>query len=111
MNYIVILVKVYEDILTVRKELELEVVAWEKERTKRVAAMAQMNDVQRFGVIKFLTEKPMENLDDNVLYVSRKNVEWRNSIIKQGHEESAKLVKGLKDLIDTMQKDLKCIDI
>lgn len=70
-----------------------------------------MNDVQKFGVMKFLAEKPVDNLDDNVLYVSRKSVEWRNSIIKQGHEESIKLLKGLKELIDTMQKDLKCIDI
>ncbi|XP_059068331.1 uncharacterized protein LOC131858879 [Cryptomeria japonica] len=61
--------------------------------------------------MKFLAEKPMESLDDNVLYVSRKNVEWQNSIIKQSHEESRRLLKELVDLIDTMQKDLKCIDI
>lgn len=33
------------------------------------------------------------------------------SIIRQGHEESSELLKELKDMIDTMQKDLKCIDI
>lgn len=31
--------------------------------------------------------------------------------IKQGHQESTKLLKGLIDLIDIIQKDLKCIDI
>lgn len=67
--------------------------------------------MQKFGIMKFITEKPVENLDDNMLYVSRKNFEWRNSIIKHGHEESVKLLKGLKELIDKMQKDLKCIDI
>lgn len=70
-----------------------------------------MNDVQKYGVMKFLAEKPVENLDDNVLYMSKKNMEWRNSIIEQGHEESTKLLRGLIDLIDTIQKDLKCIDI
>lgn len=70
-----------------------------------------MNDVQKYGVMKFLIEKLVENLYDNVLYVSKKNVEWRNSIIKQGHEECTKLLKGLTDLINTMQKDLKWIDI
>ncbi|XP_059076654.1 uncharacterized protein LOC131875933 [Cryptomeria japonica] len=70
-----------------------------------------MNNVQKYGVMKFLAEKLVENLDENVLYVSKKNVEWCNSIIKQGHEESTKLLKGLTDLIDMMQKDLKCIDI
>lgn len=44
-------------------------------------------------------------------YVSKKNVEWRNSIIGQGHEESTKLLRGLTDLIDTIQTNLKCIDI
>lgn len=77
-NYIASLVKVYEDVVTVSKELELEVLAWEKERSKWVMVLAQMNDVQKFGMMKFLAKKPMENLDDNVLYVSRKNVEWRN---------------------------------
>lgn len=46
----------------------------------------QMNDVKKFGVMKFLAEKPVDDLDDNVFYVSKKNIEWRNSIIKQGHE-------------------------
>lgn len=110
-NYIVSLVKVYKDAVTVSKELELEAVSWEKERTKWVAVLVQMNDVQKFGVTKFLAEKPMESLDDNVLYVSKKNVEWQNSTIKQGHEESTRFVKGSTDLIDIIQKDLKCIDI
>lgn len=70
-----------------------------------------MNDVQKYGVMRFLAEKLVENLDDNVLYVSKKNVEWRNSIIKQGHQESTKMLKELTDLINTMQKDLKCIGI
>lgn len=64
-DYIVSMVKVYEDVVTVRKELELEVVAWEKERTKWVVVLVQMNDVQKFGVMKFLVEKPVESLDDN----------------------------------------------
>lgn len=110
-DYISNLVKVYKDAKTMSKELELEIAAWEKERIKWVAVLAQMNNVQKYGVMKFLAEKLVENLDDNVLYVPKKNMEWRNSIIKQGHEESTKLLKGLTDLIDTMQKDLKCIDI
>lgn len=61
-----------------------------------------MNDVQKYGAMNFIAEKPMENLDDNVLYVSKKNVEWRNSVIEQGHEESTKLLRGLTDLIDTI---------
>lgn len=110
-EYINNLVKVYKDAEILSKELEPEIVAWEKERVKWVAVLAQMNDVQKYGLVKFLAEKPVENLDDNVLYVLKKNVEWCNSIIGQGHEESTKLLRGLTNLIDTIHKDLKCIDI
>lgn len=54
------------------KELELEATTWEKEKTKWVVVLAQMNDVQKFGVMKFLTEKLVENLDDNVLYIQER---------------------------------------
>lgn len=110
-DHIINLVKVYKDAETVSRELELETMAWEKEMIKQLAVLAQMNDTQKYGVMKFLAEKLVENLDDKVFYVSRKNVEWHNSIIKQGHKESTKLLRELIDLIDTMQKDLKCIDI
>lgn len=100
-DYISNLVKVYKDVETLSQKLELETTTWEKERIKWVAVLAQMNDVQKYGVMKLLAKKSVKNLDDNVLYVSKKNVEWRNLIIKQGHEESTKLLKGLTDLIDT----------
>lgn len=93
------------------KELELETVTREKERTKWVAVLVQMNNVQKYGVMRFLAEKMVENLDDNVLYVSKKNVQWRNSIIKQGQEESTKFLKELNELINMMWKYLKCIDM
>lgn len=66
-----------------------------------------MNDIHKNGAMKFLVEKSVKNMDDNVLYVSKKNVECHKSIVKQGHEESTKLLRGLTDLIDTMHKDLK----
>lgn len=47
----------------------MEMVAWKKERIKWVEVLAQMNDIQKYEVMKFLVEKPVESLDDNVLYV------------------------------------------
>lgn len=44
--------------------------------------LTQMNDVKKFGVKKFHSNKPINDLDDNVLYVSKKNIGWRNWIIK-----------------------------
>lgn len=58
--------------------------------------------------MNFLDEKPVHNLDDNVLFICKENIEWRKSIIEQGHEESIKL---LKELTNTMQKYMKWIDL
>lgn len=82
-------------------------IAWEKESNKWAAVLIQMKDVQKYGVMKFLAKKAVKDLDDKVFYVAKENIEWRNSIIKQGHKESIKLLKELKELIAVMQKDLK----
>lgn len=110
-GYIANLIRVYEDAITITQELETEVTTWEKERNKWVVVLVQMKDVQKYGVMKFLTEKAVKDLDDKILYVAKENIEWRNSITKKGHEESIKLLKQLKELIIEMQKDLKCIDV
>lgn len=110
-EYIVSLIKVYEDVVTMSQELESKVAAWEKEKNKWATVLTQMKDVQRYGIMKFLAEKTVKDLDDKVLYVAKENIEWRNSIIKQGHKESIKLLRELKELINMMQKDLKCIDV
>lgn len=70
-----------------------------------------MREIQKYGVIKFLAEKVVPILDDNVLYVCKKSIEWRNSIVKQGHKESVKLLKELIELTLSMKNDLKCIDV
>ena len=70
-----------------------------------------MKDVQKFRVARSLKEKAVKDLDDKILYVAKENIEWRNSIIKEGHEESIKLLKELKELTTIMQKDLKCINV
>lgn len=61
--------------------------------------------------MNFLIEKMVHGLDDNILFVCKENIEWRKSIIQQGHKEFLKLLKELKGLTDTMQKDMKCIDL
>lgn len=61
--------------------------------------------------MNFLAEKTVHGLDDIVLFICKENIEWRNSVIEQGHEESIKLLKELKELTNTMQKDMKCIDL
>ncbi|XP_059064530.1 uncharacterized protein LOC131856678 [Cryptomeria japonica] len=70
-----------------------------------------MEEIQRHGVMKFLVEKPLQGFDDNVLYICKKNIEWRNSVIKQGYEEFVKLGRELSELVQNMLNDLKCIGV
>lgn len=53
----------------VMKELETEIMNWKKEEAKWAAKAAQMREVQIYGVMKFLTKKPITGLDDSILYV------------------------------------------
>lgn len=71
----------------------------------------QMQEVKTYGVMKFLNEKPMPSLDDNILYVCKKNIDWRSSIIQQAYGKLAKLMNRLAEMITSMHNDLKFIGI
>lgn len=91
--------------------------SWERKtqpgRTKKSNGPEQyhMEEVQRHGVMKFLAEKPLQGFNDNVLYIYKKNIEWRNSVIKQGYEKFVKLGRELFVLVQNMFNDLKCIGV
>lgn len=70
-----------------------------------------MEEMKRNGVMKFLAEKPLHGFDDNVLYIYKKNIEWRNSVIKQSYEEFVKLGRELSELVQNILDDLKCIGV
>lgn len=89
-KYFVDLSKVHDDANTVTKELENEIVKWKNEEAEWVKREAQMRKVQKYGVMKFLSEKPVPGLGDNILYICQQNVEWRNFFVRQAYEESAK---------------------
>lgn len=95
-NYIASLIKVYDNAIAVSKELDLEATTWDNEKNKWVAVLAQMNDVQKFGIMKFLAEKPVDNMDDNVLYASKKNVEWRKFNHQTGSWRIHQIIKGIE---------------
>lgn len=61
--------------------------------------------------MKFLAENPLQGFDGNILYICKKNIEWRNSVIKQGYKEFVKLWRELSKLIQNMLNDLKRIGV
>lgn len=70
-----------------------------------------MSKVQVYRVMKSLSEKPMAGLDDSILYVFLRNVEWRNTLIKKYYEESIKLVDQLIGLVASKWNELVYIKI
>lgn len=102
---------VYDGALMVMKELETEIMNWKKEEAKWATKLAQMREVQIYGEMNFLVEKPVTGLDDSILYVFLRNIEWRNSLLKQAYEEFAKLVDQLIELVASLWNELACIRI
>lgn len=49
--------KVYENAIAVMKELEIEIANWKKKENKWTNVVAQMVDVQKYGIIRFMSEK------------------------------------------------------
>lgn len=92
-------------------ELETKIINWKKEEAKWATVAVQMQEVQVYGVTKFLNEKLVLDLDDNILYVCKKNIEWKNSVVQQAYGELAKLMNHIVELITSMQNDLKYIRI
>lgn len=103
--------KVHNGAIQVMRELETEISNWKNEEVEWATKTTQMREVQTYGVMKFLVEKPMPRLDDSILYVCQKNIEWRNSLIKQAYEEFRKLADQLAELTTSMRNELLCIGI
>lgn len=101
-EYFVNLSKVHNGAIQVMKELETEISNWKNEEVEWATRASQMREVQTYGVMKFLVEKPVPGLDDSILYVCQKNIEWRNSLIKQAYEEFTKLADQLAKLTTSM---------
>ena len=66
-----------------------------------------MAHAHKVGMIKFLQEKPIVGLDDNMLYVLKENFKWRKFMIKKQTEECTKILKELVSLEDVMCNDLR----
>lgn len=110
-EYFINLSRLYDWALMVIMELEAEIMNWKKEEAKWAAKAAQMREVQIYGVMKFLVEKHVASLYDSIMYVCQRNIEWRNSLIKQAYKEFAKLVHQLTELVASMRNELVCIGI
>jgi len=73
--------------------------------------MNQIDEVQKYGIAKFLSKNNLAGLDEDLLYVNKKNIEWRNSVSQQGRFELTKMIKEITEFTQSLQRDLQCIDV
>lgn len=58
-------------------KLDTKLVVCKKEENKWTFVMSQIQEINKYHVTNFLAEKPLKNLDENVLYTCRKIMIWR----------------------------------
>lgn len=110
-NYISDLVQIFKDANDATKELDTDLIAWQKEKTKWAVISSQMRDIQHYGIMNFLVERQVPGLDEDIMFICKESIEWHNQIIEQGHNESVSLQGELTTLRTMMQKDFPCVNI
>lgn len=64
--------------------------------------MFQVDEVERYGVLKFLSENPMKTVDSCMMFILRSNMSWKYSIYKGAIEE----MQAVELEVDGMHKEL-----
>lgn len=62
----------------------------------------QVMELEHFGVLKFLNENPMKNVDPCMLFILKNNMSWKEVVCK----ETIKEVQGVKSRIIDMHEEL-----
>ena len=70
--------------MNISKKVETSNDGYEKERNNWSKIVIWLEDVQEFGLQKFLAECPVAGLDEKALYVIKDCIEWRNEVLTQG---------------------------
>ena len=78
---------VYAEGKTLLGEIQTLVPVWETELGRCQAIVFQVTEVERFGVLKFLNENPMKNVDPCMLFILKNNMGWKESIYKETIKE------------------------
>ena len=56
------------------------------------AIVFQVTEVEKFGVLKFLNENPLKNVDPCMLFIIKNNMGWKEIVYKEAIQE----VQGIK---------------
>ena len=68
-------------------EIQTLVPGWETELARYQAMAFQVTEAENFGVLKFLSENPMKNVDPCMLFILKNNINWKEAIYKETIKE------------------------
>lgn len=85
----------------------MNIEGYEKERNNWVREVLWIEEIQEYGLQRFLSECPVVGLDKKTLYVIRDCIEWQNEALSQGVVEIGEILSGLNLVDKIIWGDLK----
>lgn len=77
--------------------------------SKWSAIVTQILDVEQYGVERFLTENPLKTANASVLYIVKKNMNWRCSICGSAITRVQSIEMKIKGMYSAFMKDIQII--
>lgn len=56
------------------------ILVWEANQSYCQASVFQVHEVEKYSVLKFLSENPMKTVDLCILFILKNNMSWKDSI-------------------------------
>ena len=70
----------------------------------------QVMEVECFGVLKFLNENPMKNVDLCMLFILKNNLNWKEVVYKETIREVQGIEGKIIDMHEELIKDMKIVN-
>jgi hypothetical protein len=83
---------------------------WEADRGRCQAVVYQINEVEQYGVTKFLTENPMKSVDPCMLFILKSTMSWKDTIYMEALREVQATEKRISEMHAEFLKDLSAIN-
>ena len=101
---------VYVEGETLLGKVQTLVPGWETELARCQAVVFQVTEVEHFGVLKFLNENPMKNVDPCMLFILKNNMNWKEAIYKETIKEVQGIESRITDMHEELIKDMKIVN-
>ena len=91
-------------------EIQTSVPRWEIEQSRCQLVVFQVIEVEKFGVLKFLNENLMKNVDPYMLFIIKNNMGWKESIYKEAIKEMRAIDRKVTGMHEEILKDMRIVN-